>query len=103
MGLGARVGVYVVLQGGDGLEAALADAALVRPLLRVRLHVPGQQVALVADVVAVVAHVRLRYRLRGFPLHHFGDLGLVVLGVRVHLDAVLLVVKVVDCKKTSDG
>jgi hypothetical protein len=51
--------VDVVLQRGQRLEAALADGALVRPLLRVRLHVPRQEVPLGRRVVAVVAHVRL--------------------------------------------
>ena len=53
--------VDVVLEGGEGLEAPLADGALVRPLLAVGLHVAGEQVALRGRVVAVVAHVRLNH------------------------------------------
>ena len=53
--LNAGVGIYMVVQRGHRLEAALADAALVRALLTVRFHVSGQQVTLVACVAAVVA------------------------------------------------
>ena len=49
MGLGAGVRVDMVLQRSQRLEAALAHRTLVRPLLRVGLHVPGQQVTARGD------------------------------------------------------
>ena len=65
----ACVRVDVVLQRRDRLEATVADVALVRPFLRVRLHVARQQVALRARVVAVVAHqLRLHHRVMALLL-----------------------------------
>lgn len=55
--LNAGVGIYMVVQRGHRLEAAFANAALVRALFAVRFHVSGEQVALVARVAAVVALV----------------------------------------------
>lgn len=48
------VHIDVVLQGRDGLEAALADVAFVRPLLRVRLHMAQQQIPAIRAIFNLV-------------------------------------------------
>lgn len=72
MRFGASMSVDMILKRSQGLEAALADAAFVRSLLGVRLHVTRQQVPFRTGVVAVVAHVRLRHHLR-FSVKYFDD------------------------------
>ena len=57
VGLGAGVSVDVVLQTGQSLEPSLTHRTLVRSLLTVGLHVPGEEISLGSGVVAVVTHV----------------------------------------------
>lgn len=47
--------VHMVRKGCVRFEATLTNITLVRSVLRVRLHVPGQEIALWAGVVTVAA------------------------------------------------
>ena len=54
MRLGPCVRINVVQEAGLGLEASLTHGALVRPVIRVRLHVSAQQIPLRRAVVTIV-------------------------------------------------
>ena len=59
MRFGACVGVDMVLEGGERLEAALADRALVRPFVAVALQVAAKRRSLSKNMLEKEHRVQL--------------------------------------------